>query len=124
LCFGPRQRSKKLDIFLNLPGIPKAEAATAPGPHVGDISILDLFWLILKFLAALGLVCLLLFVVYLGCGLVFRMLRSLGKFATGKASEGAIVGWVLVMVALATLACFVYKDPSFILNGFHAQPAH
>jgi hypothetical protein len=54
------------------------------------------------------------------------MLRSLGKFMTGKASEGATVGWVLVIVALATLAYFFYQDPSFLFNGFHtqAQPAH
>jgi prolipoprotein diacylglyceryltransferase len=89
---------------------------------MSDISILDLFWLILKFLAALGLVCLLVFVVYAVCRLAFRMLRSIPKVVTGKASEGAIVGWVLVIVALATLAYFLYEDPSFLVNGFHAQP--
>jgi hypothetical protein len=77
---------------------------------MGDVSILDLFWLILKLLAALGLVCLLLLAVYLLCRLAFRMLQSLPRFVTGKASTAVTVVWVLVIVGLITLASFVFQD--------------
>jgi hypothetical protein len=77
--------------------------------NVADVSILDLFWLILKFLAALGLVCLLLYAAYLICRLAFMMLRSLPKFVTGKASTAVTVGWVLIIVAIATFASFLFK---------------
>lgn len=67
---------------------------------MADVSILDLFWLILKILAALGLVSLLLGAVYLIFKFAFRMLRSLPEVFTGRASTAVIVGWVLVIVAI------------------------
>jgi hypothetical protein len=70
---------------------------------MADVSILDLFWLILKFLAALGLVCLIFFVVYIIGKLVFRFLLLLPRMFSGEASTGLIVGWVLVIVAVISL---------------------
>jgi len=67
---------------------------------VADVSVLDLFWLILKILAALGLVSLLLGAVYLIFKFAFRMMRSLPDVFTGRASTAVIVGWVLVIVAI------------------------
>jgi hypothetical protein len=74
-----------------------------------DVSVLDLFWLILKFLVALGLVCLLLFAAYLICRLAFKMLRSIPTFISGKASTAVTVAWVLILVAIATFATFWFK---------------
>lgn len=91
---------------------------------MNDISILDLFWLILKFLAALGLVILLLVVVYLVCTLAFRMLQSIPKFVTGKASTGVTVAWVLVIVVLITLAYFLFQDPSLWNKLAQQLPTH
>jgi hypothetical protein len=80
---------------------------------VADVSILDLFWLILKILAALGLVSLLLGAVYLICKFAFKMLKSLPDVFTGRASTAVIVGWVLVIVGIisATMSLVGYfKD--------------
>jgi len=70
---------------------------------MADVSILDLFWLILKFLAALGLVCLIFLVFYLIATVAFRFLRGLPEVFSGEASTGLIVGWVLVIVALISI---------------------
>ena len=74
-----------------------------------SISIIDLFWLILKFLAALGLVCLLALAVYLIFRLVLTLLRNLPKVLSGKASVATTVAWVLIIVGIVTLATFWYN---------------
>jgi prolipoprotein diacylglyceryltransferase len=82
-------------------------------PGVPDVSILDLFWLILKFLAALGMVCALFAGLYLICRLAWEMLRTLPRL--GQASTGIIVAWVLVLVAIVTLVM------NFWSKGFGAR---
>jgi hypothetical protein len=71
---------------------------------LAEVSILDLFWLILKFLAALGLVCLLGLLAYLICRAAFVLLRTFPSFVTGKASTTVTVSWVLVIVVVGSLA--------------------
>lgn len=78
---------------------------------MADISILELFWLILKFLAALGLVCLLALVIYFVFRIAYTLFRGLPKVLSGQAGVATTVAWVLIIVGVATLATFVY-------NGF------
>ena len=85
-----------------------------------NVSIIDLFWLILKFLAALGLVCLLTLVVYLISRFVFTLLRNLPNVLSGKAGVAITVAWVLIVVGIATLATFWYNG---VLNT-PSNPQH
>jgi hypothetical protein len=70
-----------------------------------NVSITDLFWLILKFLAALGLVALLGVVLFLVWATIKR---SAGTFAAASrnASEGIIVLFVFAILALVALIGF------------------
>jgi hypothetical protein len=68
-----------------------------------NLDIIDLFWLILKFLAALGLVALLCIALYILYLILAIALGSFRRFLKGKASNQAIVGWVLILVAAALL---------------------
>jgi hypothetical protein len=87
---------------------------------MNDISILDLFWLILKFLAALGLVGLLALGIYLVWVSVKRGANIALDIVRGghNASVTAIVCFSLVVVALVTgviLAVgYLNEHPNFL----------
>jgi hypothetical protein len=57
----------------------KSKAYGAEIRALPDVSILDLFWLILKFLVALGMVGLLVGAVYFICRLIWKMMQSLSR---------------------------------------------
>jgi uncharacterized membrane protein YidH (DUF202 family) len=75
---------------------------------MNDVSILDLFWLILKFLAALGLVVL----IALGLYLIWAGVRRLARIALDivrgghNSSVAAIVSFSIAIMVLATLVAF------------------
>jgi predicted PurR-regulated permease PerM len=70
---------------------------------MNDVTILDLFWLILKFLVALGLVCLIGFALYLVWRAVKRSIRVAWNIVRGRqASVTATVCFVIALVALVT----------------------
>jgi len=70
---------------------------------VNDITVLDLFWLILKFLAALGLVCLLAFALYIVWIAIRRGARTSWNILRGRpTSVTATVCFVIVVVVLVT----------------------
>ena len=81
---------------------------------MADVSILDLFWFILKLLVALGMVAVLSFVVFLICKATWKMLLSFPSFITGRATTSITVMWVLVVVGLLTVAAVSF---SFISNN-------
>jgi hypothetical protein len=79
---------------------------------MNDVSILDLFWLILKFLAALGLVGVIAFALYL----VWVAIKSTGNIVRGDASVTAIVCFVLAILILGSCvvaAVGYFRDPNF-----------
>jgi hypothetical protein len=61
---------------------------------MNDVSVLDLFWLILKFLAALGLVGLIAFALYLVWLAIKRATKTSWNIVRGDASVTAIVSFV------------------------------
>ncbi len=87
---------------------------------MNDVTILDLFWLILKFLAALGLVCLIAYAFYLVWLVIRRGARTAWDIVRGRqASVTATVCFVIAVVVLVTCVIFAVgylHDPS---NFFH-----
>jgi len=70
---------------------------------MNDVTILDLFWFILKLLAALGLVCLIGVAIILIWAGANRAARTTWNILGGRgrdASTAAIVSFVLVLMAL------------------------
>jgi hypothetical protein len=79
-----------------------------------NVSVIDLFWLILKFLAALGLIALLFGALYVLYLILLIALGSFRRFLKGTASNQAIVGWVLILVATALLVIGVAGNFGFL----------
>jgi ABC-type sulfate transport system permease component len=74
---------------------------------MNDVTILDLFWLILKFLAALGLICLIGLVLFLVWAAVKRAAKTAWDIIRGRnASVATTVCFVLAVVALVTCVVF------------------
>jgi hypothetical protein len=86
---------------------------------MNDVTILDLFWLILKFLAALGLVGLIglvFFLVWLG---IKRAARTSWAIVRGRdASIAAIVCFAIAIVAIVICIAFavgyLIEHPNFL----------
>ena len=73
------------------------------GAIMSDVSVLDLFWLILKFLAALGMVCLVGLLIYLVWAGAKRAATITWDILRGRnTSVTAIVVFAITVVALVT----------------------
>ena len=87
---------------------------------MNDVTILDLFWLILKFLAALGLVALIGLVLYLIWKGATLAVRTAWDIARGRnQSVTATVCFclaVVVLVSCAALAVGYFRDHSTFLR--------
>ena len=86
---------------------------------MNDITVLDLFWLILKFLVALGLVCLIVFVLRLVWLAVRRGARTAWDIVRGRqASVTATVCFVIAVMVVATCifyaALYLHGHPNFL----------
>jgi hypothetical protein len=86
---------------------------------MNDITVIDLFWLILKFLAALGLVALIGFVLYLVFRTAKLAARTSWDILRGRdASVTATVCFCIAVVALVTGAAFaigyLHDHPTFL----------
>jgi len=70
---------------------------------MNDVSVIDLFWLILKFLAALGLVCLLALVLFLVWAGIKRFAITGWDILRGRnASVAATACFAIAVVVLVT----------------------
>jgi hypothetical protein len=86
---------------------------------MNDVTILDLFWLILKFLVALGLVCLIGFALYLVWRVIKRGARIAWDIVRGRqASVTATVCFVIAVVVLVTCivlaGSYLHDHPNFL----------
>jgi hypothetical protein len=71
---------------------------------MNDISIIDLFWLILKFLAALGLVCLLAFGLFLVWSAIKRLAQTTWSILNGR-DVGVTATVCFAIVVVAVVSC-------------------
>ncbi len=86
---------------------------------MNDVTILDLFWLILKFLVALGLVCLTAYAFYLVGLAIRRGARIVWDIVRGRqASVTATVCFVIALVVLVTCVVlaggYLHDHPNFL----------
>jgi hypothetical protein len=86
---------------------------------MNDITIIDLFWLILKFLAALGLVGLIGLVLFLSWAAAKRAARSAWDILRGRnASVAATVCFALAVVVLGSCLIvaigYLHDHPAFL----------
>jgi ABC-type sulfate transport system permease component len=86
---------------------------------MNDVTVIDLFWLILKFLAALGLVALLGLVLFLVWAAAKRGAKTAWDILGGRnVSVTATVCFVLAVVGLVTCVIFgiayLHDHPTFL----------
>jgi hypothetical protein len=86
---------------------------------MNDVTILDLFWFILKLLAALGLVGLVGFVLFLVWAGAKRAAKVSWEIVRGRnASVAATVCFVIAVVALVTCVAlavgYINEHPNFL----------